>query len=203
MFLKIFGYKRRLFWEIWALSFSNEKQQTILHDYNLFLCDYILKKNCKTIEIGCGFGRNIKYLIENGLKPYNICGIDISRTMLRKAKKFIANDKVKLFKYDITTKTQFKDMEFDLVAVIAVLMHVPPDKLMSAICEIARIGKSIILMEQSKIEFKNINSYPSKHTESSYYTYEHNYPYYFAKIGYKCEMLFRSNDILIYNILKI
>ncbi len=67
----------------------------------------------KIIEVGCGTGRVIKYLLENGLK--NITGVDISEEMLAiaqtKLMKYINTNNLSLEKHDFSIEPLKKDFD--------------------------------------------------------------------------------------------
>jgi ubiquinone/menaquinone biosynthesis C-methylase UbiE len=71
-------------------------------DLNLYrsFCD----KNDKILEVGCGTGRVIKYLLENGLN--DITGVDISEKMLGitqiKLMKYLNSNNLSLKKHDLS-----------------------------------------------------------------------------------------------------
>ena len=96
--------------------------------------NYCKKHNCsKLLELGSARGYTAKILESKGL---DVIGIDISQHCYhtRVIKKFIL--------YDITDiPYPFNDQQFDLVYSIAVLEHLPVDKIGKIIEEIARISR--------------------------------------------------------------
>ncbi len=199
--MKNFGYYRRFFWELWAFSFDKENQQIVLHDYNIFCNQYIFQRKDKVIEIGCGFGRNLKYLSDLGYPAHLITGIDISGKMINKAVKNLSNDKITLIRSDICGNTQFSNKEFDTSYVSLVLMHIPEEKLANALNEIIRITKKrIIIQEQSRLRFNSAHTVKSAHHESSYFTFEHDYPYYLDQLGFSYTLLKQFGNIFVYEV---
>jgi ubiquinone/menaquinone biosynthesis C-methylase UbiE len=100
------------------------------------------------LEIGCGFGRNLKFLMENLSYQPKLVGFDISESMIGKAKEGV-NDKVLLGCGDITS-LPFRDRSYDLVYTHATLMHVPEEDVSTAIQELKRVAKKyLILIEET------------------------------------------------------
>lgn len=155
-------YKPREFWDSWAHDFIKDPWQTKIHPQHKWLLKTIEKENPKSIlEVGCGFGRNIKFLIENGISPSKISGFDISSDMIRQAYKYIKDKRVRFSTADlIDFKTKKK---FDLVFTHGVLMHIPEDRIKDAINRLVKLTKrGLILIEQN---------YPANNN----YTFTHNY----------------------------
>lgn len=79
---------------------------TYVNDFreDIELYSKFCKENDKILEVGCGTGRVLKHLLENGLN--NITGIDISEEMLKKARtkldKYINNKSLRLGKHDFS-----------------------------------------------------------------------------------------------------
>lgn len=138
------------FWENWSRSFMDDPWQKKIFTFHKWILAAVKKEKSQNIlEVGCGFGRNIKYLIDNGIDPQIITGVDISKGMIKKAKDFINNDKVVL-KTANCLDLPFTNKSFDLVLVYTVLMHIPPNEINDAISEIKRVSnRTIIVIEQN------------------------------------------------------
>lgn len=143
------GYKPRNFWNNWAKTFMEDPWQTRIHKQHEWLINNITNENPSNIlEVGCGFGRNIKFLLENGVTA-SITGIDLSRSMIANAKNYLDNSKVKLITGDINN-LPFKNNSYDLVFTHGVLMHVKSNVVEKAIAELLRVSKKkVILIEQN------------------------------------------------------
>ncbi len=88
----LLSYRPRLFWEIWAIDFKDNVEQLKLHQWNLVAIDKIIDATPKSVlEVGCGFGRNLRELLRRGLVAEDLHGIDISRIMISQAKEYVAN----------------------------------------------------------------------------------------------------------------
>ena len=85
----------------------------------------IIKKDAKILDLG--FGPLARFSIEFAKRGYRVTGIDISKTILKCAKKYIdkANVKVRLLKGDITEIDKIRE-KFDLVFCYATFYHIPP-----------------------------------------------------------------------------
>jgi ubiquinone/menaquinone biosynthesis C-methylase UbiE len=73
------------------------------------------------LEIGCGTGKNTKWLIQ---KAAHITALDLSDEMIAKAKDKIKSEKVKFIQADITEDWNFTNDKFDLVSFSLVLEHI-------------------------------------------------------------------------------
>jgi len=84
--------------------------------------DLISRPNSKMLDMGCGYGRTLRYLRENGFK--NLTGIDISKDLVLAAREqcpearyFVGDfEKVKL------------DEKFDTIFLMAVIEYILTDK---------------------------------------------------------------------------
>lgn len=129
-----------------------------------------LKPNT-VLEMGCGFGRNLKFLMENLSYQPKLVGFDISESMIRKAKGGV-NDKVLLGCGDITS-LPFRDRSCDLVYTRATLMHVPEEHISKAIRELRRVAKRyLVLIEETYWSRGNIRGRTFKPNE---YTFIYDY----------------------------
>jgi SAM-dependent methyltransferase len=173
------GYQPRRFWDEWADRFSRQPYQRQLHESNLWLLDRLRESHPDEIlEIGCGFGRNLK-MLQTGLgSPCRLVGVDLSLQLLRKAREELGST-VPLLCGDIG-RLPFPDKSFRTVVTHGVLMHVPPEHVRSAVAELVRVTDGTlwcieeqVLMPQGRGRSFSINDY----------TFAHDYPALFAELG--------------------
>ncbi|MGE5041738.1 MAG: class I SAM-dependent methyltransferase [Candidatus Levyibacteriota bacterium] len=143
------GYRPERFWNKWAKTFMDDPWQVATHKQHAWMLKIIKKeKPTSLLEVGCGFGRNLKFLHENNIAS-DMTGIDISGEMIRRARKYIHNRKVHL-KVGNILNIPFKDTSFDLVFTHGVLMHVPNKDVKEALSEMKRVAKeSLMMVEQN------------------------------------------------------
>lgn len=169
------GYKPQKFWEQWAETFDDDPWQKEIHPQHTWLLKKIKESNPKSIlEIGCGFGRNIVFLLDQGIAPQKISGVDISKKMIKHAATYIKNKKVELLSANVLD-LPFSDRAFDTTFAHGLFMHVQPKDVQQAIKETMRVTKNtIICVEQN---------YLIDGDKSSDYTFLHNYKQLFTKNG--------------------
>lgn len=98
-----FNTSRQFYWDGWKKLLS-----------------YLQGENLNVLDLGCGNGRFGKFLAEH--KTINYTGIDNNQYLLdRAAENFPGSH---LFCYDLTKPWQVKG-KFDLIALMAVLHHIP------------------------------------------------------------------------------
>ncbi|MFT3739170.1 MAG: class I SAM-dependent methyltransferase [Breznakibacter sp.] len=121
--------------------------------------DNISFENC--LEIGCGTGKNTKWLITKGK---SILAIDLSEEMLAIAKNKIPNENVRFLKVDINRDWNFTGEHFDLVVCSLVLEHIENiGRIIKQIAERLKIGGTLYIGELhpfkqysgSKAKFRN------------------------------------------------
>jgi ubiquinone/menaquinone biosynthesis C-methylase UbiE len=96
-----------------------------------------VSKDAKILDVGCGYGRTLNELHENGFK--NLKGIDFSQAMIDRGLK--SHPYLNLSKHN-GEKLPFSDDEFDAVLLIAVLTCTADQKLQeNLISEISRVLK--------------------------------------------------------------
>ncbi len=103
-----------------------------------------LTKPKKVLECGCGTGRILKMLENNGFELY---GVDFSKTMLATARRKIS-PKTVLVQADYTKKIPFPNNSFDTVYTCASLLHVPTKSIRGACKEIKRVSRKYIVLSE-------------------------------------------------------
>ncbi len=143
------GYKPQEFWNSWGHTFMDDPWQVKLHSQHKWFLEEIKRiKPTSFLEVGCGFGRNIKFLLEKKYDPSSITGVDISKVMLQKAKTYLPSP-VTLKQADVSS-LPFKNNQFDLVFTHGVLMHVSREQVKKSIHECIRVSKKYcIFIEQN------------------------------------------------------
>jgi len=99
-------------------------------------------KELSVIDIGCGTGIYLEWLLEDF--DYTV-GIDISSNMIKSCKERIGKDPRNEFLVADAQHLPFREDVFDIATVIETLHHIPDPPI--AIKEIARISKRVALYE--------------------------------------------------------
>lgn len=135
-----------------------------------FVISKIMRYAPSTIlEVGCGYGRILKEL--EPLAFNRIVGVDFSPEMLAEGRERELSDKVELVHAD-ASNLPFKNDEFELVFTSGVLMHVPPEKVMAVMKEMARVSQKTIL------NFESISI-------TDFARFGHDYKTLYSKLGIK------------------
>lgn len=159
-------FSPRRFWENFSLDFMADPWQHRLFPQHYWLVKTIKRLKPKNIlEVGCGFGRNLKFLVGKGVAPEKLTGVDFSKNLLGKAGGFLKDKRIALKLADANA-LPFKDEEFVLVFTHGLLMHIPPKQVKRALGEIIRVSRQwLILIEETREKPGKIN----------YFTFAHNY----------------------------
>lgn len=96
----------------------------------------------RILEVGCGFGRITKLLLELP-DVKRIVATDISEDQIKAAKRTIKDPRVEFRCISVLDLDYSK--EFDLVIASEVLMHIPPDRIMRAIRRMEAASKKHIM----------------------------------------------------------
>lgn len=106
-------------------------------EFDLLVKHMNFKKEQKLLDLGCGNGRLLSFFKD---KPTDYTGLDNNKKLLSFAKK--SHPKAK-FKYGDILHLPFPASSFDTVWCIAVLHHIPTEKLQLKACkEMLRVLKS-------------------------------------------------------------
>lgn len=92
------------------------------------------------VEIGCGFGRITRYLLQPGVTG---CISDISPDQLRAARTYLGTS-IPMVRGD-GEFLPFRERSADLVLASEVLMDLPPDEMRRALAEMARVARRYIV----------------------------------------------------------
>lgn len=81
----------------------------------------IFEKDLLVLDVGCGAGRIIKYLLQKGISPNHLIGIDSSKEMLSFARRKFPS--IKFIHGDVSKSDTFPRLSFDLITCIMTLQH--------------------------------------------------------------------------------
>jgi len=169
--IAVFGYRAKWFWNIWALYFDKDPEQTAIHGWNSYAIHQIIRRNPESVvEVGCGFGRNLSALISAGFPANRLTGIDISQLMIKKCKKRLRDTGVKLMTGNILNiPLETGSVEFVYSALVT--MHVSPRDVSVALAELFRVSSCFVMILEEHREMPETKQY----IQLNEYTYAHNY----------------------------
>ncbi len=171
------GYSPRRFWELWGKVFAEEEYQRSILGQHRWLLTKIRQSSPRSIlEVGCGFGRNLRFLQENSVEGMLI-GVDFSRSMIRNIGGLFGTYRGQLVQ-GAAGALPFADRSFDFVFTMGLCMHIPPAGIRQVIGEVARVTRGeLALIEEMKVDRAGpINQY----------TFGHDYEGLFAMHQIRC-----------------
>jgi len=146
--------------------------------YRIFPQQRWLLKQIKTLrprsilEAGCGFGRNLNFLIKQGIKPEILTGVDISPLLLKQIR---LPKSVRIIQANVL-QLPFSSNRFDLVFTHGLLMHLPPSQIHLALSELVRVTHHyLVVIEETRKKPGRIN----------HFTWAHDYPKLIAAFNLK------------------
>jgi SAM-dependent methyltransferase len=185
------GYAPREFWNDWSDIYYNQPYRKEVNQSHFWLLERTKRISPQSIlEVGCGFGKNIKLLDKNTTRPTKFFGLDISESMVKKAKTYMPKNA--FFLCGDILNLPFPDSCFDLVFTHGSLMHVSPENLPQAIQEIRRTAKNdIIIIEE--VLWGNIQQKKTI-TQLNEYTFIHDYKKIFTDFGFETKDMKKHED---------
>jgi len=173
------GYQPQRFWDEWAERFSQHPYQQALHESNLWLLDRLREaRPTEILEVGCGFGRNIKMLQQHLGYECPMTGTDLSLRLLKKGREELGLT-LPLVCGDIT-RLPFPDRSFETVFTHGVMMHVPPEGVRTAIRELVRVTRRTLWCIEEQVLTRRARS---KSFSINEYTFSHDYPALLNELG--------------------
>ena len=160
----------KLFWYFYADKFYRDPWQHRIFPQHHWLLKLITSHRPKTIlEVGCGFGRNLKFLLDHGIKPQQLTGVDFSAKLLKR----VSLPQIKLY-HASAQNLPFPDHQFDLSFTHGLLMHLPDP--IPALRELIRVSRNrLIVIEETRSRSRQLNSF----------TWAHDYPKLFRSLPVK------------------
>lgn len=187
-------YDAEFFWQDLGEEYFKRFQKQEMLQINIgWLIDVVKTLKCETlIDIGCGFGRVLPFLIES--KTVKSChGVDIAQNILNCHEKYLEPSKVEvknkagdiikapdyrdLITFSIGDGRHLKDIEsnsYDCALSSEVLQHTAPEDIERFCQELVRVSKvGVICIERW--------GFPSEHAEP--HIWSHNLADVFEKLG--------------------
>ncbi|MCX6815103.1 MAG: class I SAM-dependent methyltransferase [Candidatus Aenigmarchaeota archaeon] len=94
-----------------------------------------LSKNARILDLGCAYGRDCKFFVDNGFETH---GVDLSSKLIERAKSSVKG--AKFYIMDILD-LKFPNENFDGVWCSATLLHIKKKDVSKALSEIKRVLK--------------------------------------------------------------
>lgn len=145
-------YEKQDIHEEWE---SVYRQNPLQNNFNAKMMDRVIKylnplPNALFLDAGCGTAHHSMRIVDKG---YKCIGVDISETILKRAKINIRGCKLNrniFFSCSALESLAFKDEIFDVVYCRGVLMHIPNwERALSNLCGALKPGGRIIIMESN------------------------------------------------------
>lgn len=176
------------YWVDRSVSYQKE-----FNKHNFFLNRYFemqekilikfLKKEIdfsSVLEVGCGFGRITKLIIEDFPTVERMSAIDISPAQIENAKRYVDSDKVKFLCGKIQDLNIHSE-NYDLILASEVLMHIHFTEIDTVIKQLVRISKKHII---------NLDWYrQTSGVELGGYCFAHDYEGLYKKYECKVEVV--------------
>ncbi|HMC07946.1 MAG TPA: methyltransferase domain-containing protein [Actinomycetota bacterium] len=188
------GYRPRALWETWGGSYSTEPGRKATGPEHQLLGEVLDATAPETlVEVGCGFGRNLRFVLGHqrgpggeqlGVaertegkqrRPRVAVGIDLAVSMLREAQTYAPG--ACLAAGDIRA-LPLATGSADLLLTHGVLMHVPPSDLQTALREVARVASCSFHVEEVRPVRR-----PGASRKINPYTFAHDYREAVARTG--------------------
>lgn len=105
-----------------------------------YIAEHKFKIGNEAIDLGCGIGRNVLYLAEQG---YHVTAVDFAESALTKFRRTLENsvqaDKITTKQVNLAEKLPFADNSFDLATDIVTTTTLTPDELPGFEAELRRV----------------------------------------------------------------
>jgi len=115
------------------------------------------------LEVGCGFGRCLPFVMQAISSLEKIVGVEFSPTMIEQSKDYLTTyyrgNEIQIVNGDARV-LPFKDKEFELIYTHVCLTHIPPEFIHQVVSEISRVAKDAIVHVE---RFAFLYEHPNPH----------------------------------------
>lgn len=140
------SYNPKEYWKQRGQTFINEEYQRGLYWQHDWMLDKLMEIQPATLlEVGCGFGRNLRFMTRNLPDETRYVGVDLSQSMLQHAQCFLSGLPIPLINANALS-LPFGHASFDVILLHGVFMHIPPSQVDTAISEVKRVARNHILV---------------------------------------------------------
>ncbi|OGL59943.1 hypothetical protein A2752_04510 [Candidatus Uhrbacteria bacterium RIFCSPHIGHO2_01_FULL_46_23] len=187
---QVVSWQPSFYWRWLYRRFLADRWQYRIFPQQRWLLAQIKKLRPRSIlEAGCGFGRNLNFLIEQRIRSEILTGADISAKLLAQSGLPKA---VKLVRADVLN-LPFNNRSFDLVFTHGLLMHVNPRNLNRAMAELIRITKKYLII------IEEVRPWPQP---LNYFTWAHDYDKIIKSLPLKVMIKKKGKYSLVWYLLK-
>lgn len=169
-------YNAREYW----LERGKKYQANFKYNEKFQLQEEILLDTLQTLsfssvlEVGCGFGRITKLMLDNFKSISEYTAVDISPDQVSNARRYINSDKVNFVVSDAQSFTPEK--KYDLVISIEVLLHIRPDEVQKVMAR---------LLSWADGYFVHVDWYGNEIRHAYSHNFMHDYEQLYSNLGIK------------------
>ena len=194
------SYEPARYWTRRGRVFVDEEYQRGIYPQHEWLAKRIESLQALSLlEVGCGFGRNLRFLAQRLERPPRMNGVDISPTMLRSARNYLRDFPEIQLQAGNAARLPLNESSVDVVLLHGVLMHQAPEQGLHALCEALRVARVAVLgVEEITREWseETIGSEPINNV-----TWCHPYVRWFRESGAIVSRLERHEPLIWYEVL--
>ena len=146
---------QKVYWNTRGEVYKDEFFDSDYHKIEIFYQDYFIQilkklKFQSVLELGCGFGWNLKR-IDREFKC-SIYGIDFSKSQIENSKSFLNNNKIQIIEGRIT-KLPYENESVDLLFSFGVLLNLHYSEINQVVNEAIRVSKKYIVHVESNEKY--------------------------------------------------
>lgn len=182
---RIKPYKPLEFWEKRGESYPEKMKdknfRAVTREHRAVVTEMLNEVQAERfIEVGCGSGR----LFDLYLRFPHVVGVDMSWSMLDNSK--AVKERLEFRQMNLVrasaTDLPFASESFDCALTSEVLLHIPPQKVASALDEIMRVSRYAIFLEFYTPTYEDSGELREKRKELASWNFLHAYPSLFEEL---------------------
>ena len=148
---------------MWASEFGDEyarRNSRTMKEREGFWQGYG-RKHKRILEVGCGDGKNVVGILRGNENNNEIYGVDVNLIALDMLNYHLVGYESGMVHavYGKATDIPFKDNFFDLVFTCGLLIHIPPEDLLTVMSEMIRCSRKYVMMMEYYAEEETMIPY--------------------------------------------